>query len=163
MYFDLLVLDAYYELDEIIEEPFDDAEFGSNEEQENGLEVLLKEVAAKCNTLIRNWLLEKKPNQEPREKLAHACKVWKKGLKNFKEFTDVSNAKRTNEIGPHYQDGVGAEEDVKKDNGNDKNKVFIYETRISKMDDRPLRIIRKAAITGYMSGINDPNKEHEVK
>ncbi|CAG8807087.1 31397_t:CDS:2, partial [Gigaspora margarita] len=42
VYFDLLVLDTYYDLDEIIEKLFD-TEFGSNKKQENRLEVLLKE------------------------------------------------------------------------------------------------------------------------
>ncbi|CAG8838732.1 9760_t:CDS:1, partial [Gigaspora margarita] len=60
------VLDAYYDLNEPVEEPFDDAEFGSNEEQENGLKVLLKEVATECNALIRKLApREKEPIQEP--------------------------------------------------------------------------------------------------
>ncbi|CAG8825395.1 37321_t:CDS:2, partial [Gigaspora margarita] len=37
------------------------------------------------------------------------------------EFTDVSNAEGTNEIGSHYQDRVGAEKKVKKDNRNNEN------------------------------------------
>ncbi|KAF0361820.1 hypothetical protein F8M41_014113 [Gigaspora margarita] len=174
MYFDLLVLDAYYDLDKIIEEPFDDAEFGSNEKQKNGLEVLLKEVAAKSRKENLNWACEKWMKKVNKfRKTVYEVKKTVEVIETLdvsdyyqnktQEFTNVSNAKGTNEIGPHYQDGVGAEEDVKKDNGNNKNEVFIYETRISKMDDRPLRIIGKAAITGYMSGMNDPNKGHEVK
>lgn len=70
MYFDLLALDAYYDLNKIIEKPFDDAESGSNKEQENGLKVLFKEVFTKCDALI--WKLaprEKEPIQEP------GCKI----------------------------------------------------------------------------------------
>ncbi|RIB16271.1 hypothetical protein C2G38_2038717 [Gigaspora rosea] len=56
------VLDAYYNLDKTIEEPFNNAKFGSNEEQENELEVLLKEVATECNALVQKLApIEKKP------------------------------------------------------------------------------------------------------
>ncbi|KAF0464625.1 hypothetical protein F8M41_026478 [Gigaspora margarita] len=63
MYFDLLALDAYYDLNKIIEKPFDDAESGSNKEQENGLKVLFKEV-----TEFRR-MVKKKENNKLKEKM----------------------------------------------------------------------------------------------
>ncbi|KAF0457807.1 hypothetical protein F8M41_001149 [Gigaspora margarita] len=60
------VLDAYYDLDETVEEHFNDAVFGFNEEQENGLEVLLKEVSAECDALVQKLTPKKKESiQEP--------------------------------------------------------------------------------------------------
>ncbi|CAG8780006.1 17585_t:CDS:2, partial [Gigaspora margarita] len=53
--------------------------------------------------------------------------------------------------------------DHRKSVKNGDRKVFIYETRISKVDDGPLGIIGKAASTGYTSRMNDPNKRHEIK
>ncbi|CAG8821635.1 41549_t:CDS:2, partial [Gigaspora margarita] len=46
------VLDAYYDLDETVEEPFDDAVFSFNKGQENELEVLLKEVSTEYDALV---------------------------------------------------------------------------------------------------------------
>ncbi|RIB20708.1 hypothetical protein C2G38_2035016 [Gigaspora rosea] len=60
------VLDTYYDLDEPVEVPLVDAEFGPNEKQENGLKVLLKEVATECDALVRKLApREKEPIQKP--------------------------------------------------------------------------------------------------
>ncbi|RIB26297.1 hypothetical protein C2G38_2163688 [Gigaspora rosea] len=58
----LSVLDAYYDLDEPVEEPLEDAAFGSNVEQEDELEVLLNEVNALIQELVPG---EKETAQEP--------------------------------------------------------------------------------------------------
>ncbi|RIB26667.1 hypothetical protein C2G38_2162799 [Gigaspora rosea] len=62
----LSVLDAYYDLDEPVEELLEDAGFGSNIEQKDELEVLLKEVTTKCDALIQELVPgEKETAQEP--------------------------------------------------------------------------------------------------
>ncbi|CAG8770272.1 889_t:CDS:2, partial [Gigaspora margarita] len=64
------VLDAYYDLDETVEEPFDNAVFGFNEEQKNELEVLLKEVSTECDALVQKLTPKKKePIKEPGGKI----------------------------------------------------------------------------------------------
>ncbi|RIB20016.1 hypothetical protein C2G38_2035597 [Gigaspora rosea] len=53
-----------------MEEPFNNAKFGSNKKQKNGLEVLLKEVKTKCDTLIQKLApIGKEPIHEPRGKV----------------------------------------------------------------------------------------------
>ncbi|RIB24651.1 hypothetical protein C2G38_2168078 [Gigaspora rosea] len=112
------VLDTYYGLDE--EELFDDTEFVSNKEQENAFEVLLKEVATECDTLVQKLARgEKEPTREPRskinadedeeknsteivdnlkvltekEKLDRACEVWVKKVKEFQGTATRNNGK----------------------------------------------------------------------
>ncbi|CAG8708621.1 25713_t:CDS:2 [Gigaspora margarita] len=64
------LLDAYYNLNKTVEEPFDDTVFGFNEEQENKLEVLLKEVSTKCDALVQKLTPKKKePIEEPGGKI----------------------------------------------------------------------------------------------
>ncbi|CAG8518997.1 32773_t:CDS:2, partial [Gigaspora margarita] len=114
------VLDAYYDLDETVEETYNDAEFDSNEVQKNKFEVLLKEVTTEYDALIQKLALEKKePIQETRakintnkdrkkdnketidnikalieeEKLGHACEVWMERVKEFQGAATRNRAK----------------------------------------------------------------------
>ncbi|CAG8813320.1 4743_t:CDS:1, partial [Gigaspora rosea] len=60
------VFDVYYDLDEPVEEPLDNAGFGSSIEQEDELEVPLKKVVTECDALVRDFAPgEKEPVQEP--------------------------------------------------------------------------------------------------
>ncbi|RIB12475.1 hypothetical protein C2G38_2257913 [Gigaspora rosea] len=62
------VLDPYYDLDKAVKKPLKDARFGSNIEQNDKLEVLLKEVATECDTLIQELVpKEKKLIREPKD------------------------------------------------------------------------------------------------
>ncbi|KAF0561765.1 hypothetical protein F8M41_019384 [Gigaspora margarita] len=64
------VLDAYYDLNKAIEEPFDNAIFDFNKEQENKLKVLLEEISAKYNALLQKLALKNRsPSKNSEVKL----------------------------------------------------------------------------------------------
>ncbi|CAG8804475.1 23309_t:CDS:2, partial [Gigaspora margarita] len=93
------VFDTYYHLDEPMEETFNNTKFNSDEMQKNVLEVLLKKVVTKCNTLYIEIELggkininknRKKNNKEKvenikvlmeKKKLDRAYKAWVKKKK----------------------------------------------------------------------------------
>ncbi|KAF0470346.1 hypothetical protein F8M41_025378 [Gigaspora margarita] len=84
------VLDAYYNLDKTIEEPFDKAISGFNEEQENEIEILLQKVVAECEFIEvevgRSKCVEK-------EVASDHCP----------ESIDMELAEGTIDVGDHYQ------------------------------------------------------------
>ncbi|RIB03721.1 hypothetical protein C2G38_2224206 [Gigaspora rosea] len=60
------ILDIYYNLDELIEKTLDIVKFGTNEEQKNILEVLLKEIATEYTLMQKLASREKESIREPR-------------------------------------------------------------------------------------------------
>ncbi|CAG8783495.1 20461_t:CDS:2, partial [Gigaspora margarita] len=105
-----MILVTYYDLNKLVEETLNNAEFESDKIQKIELEVLLKEVTAKCNALVQKLVpREKEPTQEPKgksynkkdngrnnkglvdnievltekEMLDHACELWIEKIKKF--------------------------------------------------------------------------------
>ncbi|CAG8832682.1 7759_t:CDS:10, partial [Gigaspora margarita] len=100
-YFDLLVLDTYYDLNEIIEEPFDNAKFGFNEENVDGI-------------YETEYAVKKNENK--------GLKVETEFLLTYQKLVEMDHADKVKDL-KEYWTRIGIEKDVEKNEFDQKKKL----------------------------------------